>query len=702
MRSEVNVLRLISIAISSLLIFSGAQASQKHSGVTTRPEDVPFNLNHNTQDLEFGKTTETLFNDLSKNELSKKTLDSLLRHKGRNHSFSILDSAFSRLKTITETNSQDTFYTNCAITTKNYGSFSESLSERLSLSIDKFCRNLFLKRLSSLSPNINFSSRDISYFKEATPFFVTGENRSELISFLKHFKNNNIEHEKISNILTESFIEFKTRPPTSVLTNLKINPQFNKFLQNNLNLDDNNNSYFQDEFQRLTKEASESLEKSDFSQAKSISNNALNFYVRNKDFINNKKAWSELIRIGKSFFYKGKDAEAIELFQMAKTISSKDDLNESYFYLLWPHLINKDLKAMKSVVEKHNLEKNFDKFDTKLQYWIAYSFLKNGETKRGEEFYNKIIDSSPYSFYSIICLKELALSHKSPNPESEILARLVTKAEPAQFPIDKINNDLRDSLKRLAVWNKLGNERFANLEIRYIQTLPLDQTFESPEFIKSVSPQAHKEFLTLNLIKLLNFQKKYISSFKVFSASLEQNSLALNIKIMKYIFPLNYFDLIKKNSENLDPLIVISLIRQESAFNPEAKSGVGAKGLMQLMPATAKRFNRKVKVKHLGDPEINVAIGTKYLRLLLNRFDGNLIFALASYNAGEGRIDRWRRDIFRSDDPLAIIESIPFEETRNYVKFIYRNNFFYSLLTNRSVLMVPLEDTFKLSANGKN
>jgi soluble lytic murein transglycosylase len=208
--------------------------------------------------------------------------------------------------------------------------------------------------------------------------------------------------------------------------------------------------------------------------------------------------------------------------------------------------------------------------------------------------------------------------------------------------------------------------------------------------------------LIINLIRLLNTQKRYITSFKVFQDSLEQNSLSLNYKLIKFIFPLNYIDLIKKNSENLDPLIVISLIRQESAFNPEAKSGVGAKGLMQLMPATAKRFNKKVRVSHLGNPEINVAIGSRYLRQLIARFDGNLIFALASYNAGENRIDRWRKEIFRNDDPLSTIESIPFEETRNYVKLIYRNNFFYSLLSNRPVLMVPLEETFKVSSTPKS
>ena len=182
---------------------------------------------------------------------------------------------------------------------------------------------------------------------------------------------------------------------------------------------------------------------------------------------------------------------------------------------------------------------------------------------------------------------------------------------------------------------------------------------------------------------------------------MEQNSLTLNYKLIKFIFPFNYLELIKKNANNLDPLIIISLVRQESAFNPDAISGVGAKGLMQLMPATARRFNNRVKVGHLVNPEINLAIGIKYLRQLITRFDGNLIYALASYNAGENRIDRWRKEIFRSDEPLSTIESIPFEETRNYVKLIYRNNFFYSLLTNKPTLMVPLEETFKISQTPK-
>lgn len=694
------MLRLMTTAIFSIYI-SAALATPNLNFATTAlaAEEVPFKLNYSPVDFDYGKDIDLLFSELGKNQLNKRTVDNLAKYQQKSHSFSILNSTYDRLKLVMTINDQDSFYKNCAIVSKNVNTYTDSIADRMNISIDKYCRFLFLKRMTELSPNINFSSRDLAYFKDAAPFFTTGENRPELVSFLRHFKTNAIEHEKVSNFLIEKYIDFRLRPATNVMTSLKVNVQFNKFLQNNLNLDDSSNSYFQEEFQRLSRDAQDSAEKGEITQAKLLIMSAANFYNRNKNFINQKKAWTGVILTGKALFYKGRDSDAIEIFNLAKTIAAKEDLSETNFYLIWPHIINKDFKAMRASVDKNGMEKNFEKFDSKLQFWIATAFIKTNDIKKGTAFLNKIIESSPYSFYSILSLKEIATLSKNMK-EGDVLAKLVSKNEPAEFPLEKTSSDLKDALKRLAVWNKIGNERFATLELRYIQSLPKELTFKDAEFAKKVTPQAQKEYLIMNLIRLLNSQKKFITSFKIFQDSLDQNSLSLNYKLIKFIFPLNYIDIVKRNSNNLDPLIVISLIRQESAFNPEAKSGVGAKGLMQLMPATAKRFNRRVRVKHLANPEINIAIGTKYFRQLIQRFDGNLIYALASYNAGENRIDKWRKDIFRNDDPLSTIESIPFEETRNYVKLIYRNNFFYSLIQNRPVLMIPLEETFKVTSNG--
>ncbi len=103
----------------------------------------------------------------------------------------------------------------------------------------------------------------------------------------------------------------------------------------------------------------------------------------------------------------------------------------------------------------------------------------------------------------------------------------------------------------------------------------------------------------------------------------------------------------------VDPRLLHAVIWQESKYDTTARSHAGAQGLMQLMPATASRFN----CHNVNDPEQNIEAGTKYLRWLLERFDGNVALALAGYNAGEGSVDKY------NGVP-------PFNETQNYVRII--------------------------------
>ena len=105
--------------------------------------------------------------------------------------------------------------------------------------------------------------------------------------------------------------------------------------------------------------------------------------------------------------------------------------------------------------------------------------------------------------------------------------------------------------------------------------------------------------------------------------------------------------------QGVDPRFIHAVIWQESKYDKHAHSRAGAQGLMQLIPATAKRFG----CEHPEDPEENVTAGTKYLSWLLKRFSGNVELALAGYNAGEGAVDKY--------------EGVPpYDETRNYVKII--------------------------------
>jgi len=139
-------------------------------------------------------------------------------------------------------------------------------------------------------------------------------------------------------------------------------------------------------------------------------------------------------------------------------------------------------------------------------------------------------------------------------------------------------------------------------------------------------------------------------------------------------FPLLYKDDVTQNAQrnSIDPGWIYGVIRQESAFITDAQSGVGALGLMQLMPATAKRVGRELGLNiksraSMVKTENNIKIGTRYLRSLVKRYNGNQALASAAYNAGERRADRWHPRQGSLDADIWV-ETIPFNETRNFVK----------------------------------
>ncbi|MGZ5115808.1 MAG: transglycosylase SLT domain-containing protein [Burkholderiales bacterium] len=147
---------------------------------------------------------------------------------------------------------------------------------------------------------------------------------------------------------------------------------------------------------------------------------------------------------------------------------------------------------------------------------------------------------------------------------------------------------------------------------------------------------------------------------------------------LRYIAP--YRDVLKVRASQmgLDEAWVYGLIRQESRFIVDARSGVGASGLMQIMPATAKWVAKKMGLRAIGDAtsvDTNVSLGTYYLRHVLDSLDGSPVLASAAYNAGPGRARAWRPDT--SIEGAIYAETIPFNETRDYVKKVMANASYY-------------------------
>jgi soluble lytic murein transglycosylase len=147
-------------------------------------------------------------------------------------------------------------------------------------------------------------------------------------------------------------------------------------------------------------------------------------------------------------------------------------------------------------------------------------------------------------------------------------------------------------------------------------------------------------------------------------------------EILVHIFPMSYWDLIRKYStqNNLDPYLIAALMAQESTFVPGIRSHANAYGLLQLWPPTARRIARQLKIPYsarlLTNPEANVRMGTYHFAGLIRDFGGGVHLALASYNAGESAVRRWISERPELTDREEFIDDIPYPETQNYVKRI--------------------------------
>jgi soluble lytic murein transglycosylase-like protein len=193
---------------------------------------------------------------------------------------------------------------------------------------------------------------------------------------------------------------------------------------------------------------------------------------------------------------------------------------------------------------------------------------------------------------------------------------------------------------------------------------------------------------TLMLIESLLYlrQGNYAMAFISFRDNFQcYQCVRLPRFLSQVVLPFKYTDLIDQYCEEfkLERELVLALIREESFFRPGVVSPANACGLMQLLLETARQvayssnsYRKKVYRSDLFDPETNIRLGTGYLKYLLDKYNGKLPLALAAYNAGWERVDEWmnRFGTVKDDE---FIEMIPFTETRNYVKNILRNYFYY-------------------------
>ena len=188
-------------------------------------------------------------------------------------------------------------------------------------------------------------------------------------------------------------------------------------------------------------------------------------------------------------------------------------------------------------------------------------------------------------------------------------------------------------------------------------------------------------------IEIVIISKKKIMMLTIIVIAFIIAIIDIPTRIQKLIYKKEYSEYVEKYAElyNIDENLVYAVIKAESNFNPKAKSSKDAMGLMQLVESTAKDVSKKIDMQltdeelkeKLLEPEININLGTKYLSILIEKYQ-NIEIAITAYNAGIGTVDNWiEKGIIKSDG--ADIENIPYKETNNYVRKILRD---YKIYTN--------------------
>lgn len=182
--------------------------------------------------------------------------------------------------------------------------------------------------------------------------------------------------------------------------------------------------------------------------------------------------------------------------------------------------------------------------------------------------------------------------------------------------------------------------------------------------------------LKLYLAVLLMRSGDTLKKFNLLAGLFRERPDFISRSSLEMLYPLKSVELVERANSAADPLLVMSLIRQESAFNERARSRAGAVGLMQVMPYTARAVAGRSGRRKLHEPETNVKIGVLYFNRLIERFGGDAELALAGYNAGPERVDEWLKR-YPVEDRILFLDLIPFRETRDYVASIARNYYWY-------------------------
>ena len=296
-----------------------------------------------------------------------------------------------------------------------------------------------------------------------------------------------------------------------------------------------------------------------------------------------------------------------------------------------------------------------DYLPSRALFWIGRTYEDKKEKDKALGIYKKLIKKDPLSYYGLLA------HYKTGQP--------IRLKKGKHFLQGKQKDDYA-----IAEWLISLNEK--KLALEFLQ-------HKAKEYKKDPDKKTKKWSALFYYMAKAGF---YFPLFKMAGdMPLKERTLFFQ-SYASLIFPVIYKTEIEKASQlfNIEKEIIYALIRQESAWNPRARSPADAFGLMQIRPFVARHVAKKhgIPYKSMNDlykPETNILLGTAFLKKLFQQYDSRFIMTVAVYNAGRQAMRRWLKTIPLSDS-LSFIEEIPYQETRTYVRLLIRNFIFYKLL----------------------
>lgn len=290
-------------------------------------------------------------------------------------------------------------------------------------------------------------------------------------------------------------------------------------------------------------------------------------------------------------------------------------------------------------------------------YWAARARENAGEAESARALYQAVRQREPLSYYAL---------------------RSAERLDQPFWPVPLSTSPGDDGAARARV-----DRWMRGIDLLQAAGLHAEAEAEADRWIRTAGDD---RAMLYPLAEALNERGLTVRGIRI-GLRLQNEASQPNERLLRIVYPFPYRAMVvaEATEKGLDPFLVSALTRQESLFKARISSPVGARGLMQIMPATGEVLARSARIDGWDDellyqPEINVHLGTAYLAEQMDRYDESLPAVFSAYNAGPHRIDRWKRLFPEWGDEQLFTERIPYRETRDYVKILTRNIAVYRAL----------------------